>query len=107
MGGLYRRRISIYDMRKKPQEKGVEANSEEEEVKEGDDDMGRYGRRDKVGRFVGQGGGDGGGNDKKVRENILSTPPPLCVHCIVIYEGDRIGIGIRIRIGIGGVGGIQ
>ena len=33
---------------------GVKANLEEEKVNEGEDDMGRYGRRDKVGRFVGQ-----------------------------------------------------
>ena len=36
--------------------------------------MGRYGQRDKVGRFVGQGGGGDGGNDNKVRVNILSIP---------------------------------
>ena len=32
----------------------MEDNLEEEEANEGEDDMGRYGRRDKVGRFVGQ-----------------------------------------------------
>ena len=53
-GGVYRRRISIYDTRKKPEEGEVKANLEEEEVNEGDDDMRRYGRREKVGRFVGQ-----------------------------------------------------
>ena len=37
--------------------------------------MGRCGQRNKVGRFVGQGGGDDGGNDNKVRGNILSIPP--------------------------------
>ena len=37
--------------------------------------MGRYGRRDKVGRFIGQGGGDDGINDNKVRGNILSIRP--------------------------------
>ena len=29
-----------------------------------------------MGRLVGQGGGDEGGNDNKVRGNILSIPPP-------------------------------
>ena len=36
---------------------GVEANyEEEEEVNKVDDDMGRYGRHDKVGNLVGRGG---------------------------------------------------
>ena len=55
----------------------MKANWEEEEVNEGDDDMRRYGRRNKVGRLVGKGGGDEGGNENKVRGNILSIPP-LC-----------------------------
>ena len=42
-GGVYRRRISIYDTRKNPEEGGLKSNREEEEVNEGDDDMGRYG----------------------------------------------------------------
>ena len=54
---------------------GVKANLEEEEVNEGDDDMGRYGQRDKVERLLGQGGGNEGGNYNKVRGNILSIPP--------------------------------
>ena len=53
----------------------MKANLEEEEVNEGDDDMRRYGRRDKVGRFVGQLGGDDGGNNNKVRVNLLIIPP--------------------------------
>ena len=50
------------DMRKKMGEGGggVEDNYEEEGVNEVDDDMGRYGRRDKVGRLGGRGGGDDG-----------------------------------------------
>ena len=35
---------------------GVEANWEEEEVNKVDDDMGRYGQRDKVGNLGGRGG---------------------------------------------------
>ena len=37
--------------------------------------MGRYGQCDKVGRLVGRGGGDDGGNYNKVRGNILSIFP--------------------------------
>ena len=40
-------------MMKKPEEGGVEANYEEEEVNLVDDDMGRYSRRENVGRLVG------------------------------------------------------
>ena len=58
VGGLYRRRISIYDMRKNPEEGGLQAYLEEEEVNEGDDNMVRYGWRDKVGRL--QHGGEVG-----------------------------------------------
>ena len=69
--------------------------------------MRRYGRHNKVGRLVCQGGGDDGGNDKKVRGNILRIPPPSCVHCVVISDNNMIGIGIITIIGIGGVRGIQ
>ena len=63
------------DMRKTLGEgEGVEANLEEEEVIGGDDDMGRYGRCDNVGRLLGQGGGDYGRNNKKIRGHILSIP---------------------------------
>ena len=54
---------------------GWKAIYEEDEVNKGDDDMGRCGQRNKVGRFVGQGGGDDGRNDNKVRGNIFSIPP--------------------------------
>ena len=37
--------------------------------------MGRYGLHDKMGRIIGQGGGDDGRNNKKVRGNILSILP--------------------------------
>ena len=39
-------------------------------------------------------------------ENI-KYPPPSCVHCVAFWGEDRIGIGIIIRIGIGGVGVTQ
>ena len=63
----------------------MEANQEKDEVKEGDDDMGRYGRLDKVRRFVGQGGGNEGGNDNRVRGNILSIPP-FCGFIALLFD---------------------
>ena len=52
--------------------------------------MGRYGRRDKVRRFVGQGGGDDRGNDNKVRGNILIIPPFVCsLSCYLRRRHDR------------------
>ena len=63
----------------------MEANYEEEEVKEGDDDMGRYGRCDNVERLLGQGGRDEGGNDNKVRGNVFSITP-LCAFITSLFE---------------------
>ena len=73
------------DMMNNQGEGWVEANQQEDEIKEGDDDMGRYGRRAKVGMFGGQGGGDDGGNNNKVRGNILSIPP-LCAFIASLFE---------------------
>ena len=47
--------------------------------------MGRCGQRNKVGSFVGQGGGDEGGNNNKVRGNILSIPP-ICAIIGLLFE---------------------
>ena len=38
-----------------------------------------------IGRLGGQGGGDDGGNDNKVRGNILSIPP-LCAFIASLFE---------------------
>ena len=61
------------------------ANKKEDEVNKGDDGMGRCGQRNKVGRFVGQGGGGDGGNNNKVRGNIFSIPP-LCALSELLFK---------------------
>ena len=56
-----------------------------EEVNKVDDDMGRYGRRNKVGKLGGRGGGDDGWNNNKARGNILSIPS-LCAFIVLLFE---------------------
>ena len=44
---------------------------------------------------------------QKSQRQYIEDYLPLCVHCVVIWDDDRIGIGIEIRIVIGWVEVIQ
>ena len=72
-------------IRGRRQEGRVESNYGEEEFNKGDDDMGRYIKRNKVGSLGCRFGGVDGGNNNKFRGDILRIPP-LCAFVLLLFE---------------------